>query len=570
MRRARQSSSSSLTARLRSFLPASLGRLFGRKNQTPEGEGTDAKASDGDEDIGPKDFKYWFNRYWRRVGGGSLSVSVGIHLVALIIAIFIITSRGHELEVDFLPGGGSKGSQEASAEVARQVHSKHLTRPVPRKLVVSNSSLPTIKLNDLPLDQLEMPMIPSAIAKKSDASLGMGTAGQGGGFGNGIGTGGRSGFVSLPPMFNNRCNPMSRLQKLKDSGGTPEGEAAVTKALQWLKSKQAPDGSWGGFYKCGMTGLALLCYLGHCETPDSRAYGEQVKKAVLFMIEAQRGNRYNVFSQNPALNFATYEHGIGTYAMGEMYSLSNTGNGEVFAGMVRDAFEKGVRVIIENQMLDGGWAYASGRGVSYASESNKADLPVTGWQYQALKAARYSSLNVKGLDPAIDKLVKLLEGMQTADGGYGLTNRDAAYSQWNLSGVALVGIQTLGHGKKPTLAKGVNFAIKTFIDEPPDWNKNANLYCWYYYSQAFFQKGGREWQYWNEKVLPQLLEKQTKDGNWSRESESKNIGSVSGTTSFAGQDLDIYRVALCTLMLEVYYRYLKVGDRETGSVFDRN
>ena len=32
---------------------------------------------------------------------------------------------------------------------------------------------------------------------------------------------------------------------------------------------------------------------------------------------------------------------------------------------------------------------------------------------------------------------------------------------------------------------------------------------------------------------------------------------------------EIYRQCLCTLQLEVYYRYLKVGDREESSFFDK-
>jgi hypothetical protein len=32
---------------------------------------------------------------------------------------------------------------------------------------------------------------------------------------------------------------------------------------------------------------------------------------------------------------------------------------------------------------------------------------------------------------------------------------------------------------------------------------------------------------------------------------------------------DIYRQTLCTLQLEVYYRYLKVADRDEDSFFDK-
>ena len=78
--------------------------------------------------------------------------------------------------------------------------------------------------------------------------------------------------------------------------------------------------------------------------------------------------------------------------------------------------------------------------------------------------------------------------------------------------------------------------------------------------QAFFQYGGEEWKYWNELVLPQILKAQQPDGSWKPNGAAHNPS--------AGGD-NVYATALCTLMLEVYYRYLKVGDREQRSLFDR-
>ena len=95
--------------------------------------------------------------------------------------------------------------------------------------------------------------------------------------------------------------------------------------------------------------------------------------------------------------------------------------------------------------------------------------------------------------------------------------------------------------------------------EKPEW-KDANFYVWYYVAQIFFQNGGPEWKFWNETALPEILAHQEKDGRW--RSPTNSLGST-----FGGND--IYPTALCTLMLKVYYRYLKVGDREEGSVFDR-
>ena len=49
-------------------------------------------------------------------------------------------------------------------------------------------------------------------------------------------------------------------------------EMSVIKALEWLKKKQNPDGSWNP-NKTAMTGLALLTFLAHGETTSSEKYG---------------------------------------------------------------------------------------------------------------------------------------------------------------------------------------------------------------------------------------------------------------------------------------------------------
>jgi hypothetical protein len=214
-----------------------------------------------------------------------------------------------------------------------------------------------------------------------------------------------------------------------------------------------------------------------------------------------------------------------------------------------------VQIIIENQNDTGGWDYY-GRNLSQGKKGSKRnDLSVSGWNYQALKAAKLSGLNIPNLHKAIDKCVKYLEGTQTKDGGFGSANREGGYNQWNLTGVSTLGLQTLGHGKTAAINKGIRWASDFHHKEPPVWS-NVNLYAWYYYAQTYFQVGGPELKYWNETALPEILKNQAKDGSWT------------GAGATAGGD-KIFATALCTLMLEVYYRYLKVGDREEGSIFDR-
>ena len=511
-----------------------------------------------------------FVRAWKKIGGGSLTLSLAIHAGLILVAgLIVFTVQVAQKQVDFLPGGGTAQGAQASNDMKHKVQQKKRTtinKSVPMKKVVSTSQNASIALPEAPPDMLDVPDV-SSMMGGSIGSGGFGGGGAGGGFGKGVGLGGAAGFVSLPPSMRSRCSASERLEKLRQTGGRPECEAAVTKSLAWFKTKQNPDGSWGRANKAAMTGFALLCYLGRCETPDSPFYGDNVMKGIMYLIELSKKNPHGIMSENwegGKGNAGAYEHGIATYALGEMYTLARLGS-KSLPGM-REAFEKGVELVIKSQNTDG---KAKG-GLDYYTKnvaengkwtSGREDLSVTGWQYQALKAAKNTSLKIKGLHSAIDDCTKYIESLQTKDGGIGNTKRDQAYNQWSLTGTGVLGLQTLGKGsKKSAINKGMKFLREFLTAEPLDWNKNCNLYCWYYYTQAFFQAGGDDWKFYNEQFLPQILANQDADGSWKRGRPNWPLGDAADP---------IYRQTLCTLQLEVYYRYLKVADREDDSIFDK-
>ncbi len=504
-------------------------------------------------------------RMWRKVGGGSLTLSLAIHAGILIVGgAIVVSSQLIQKQVDFLPGGGTQQGAQASAEMKHKVNQnkrKSLNKTMPMKKIVSTSSNSAITLPDAPPDLLDVPDVSSMIGGGSMGSGGFGKAGAGGGFGTGMGMGAMQGFVSLPPSMRSRCSPQERLKKLADSGGTPECERAVSNSLEWLKTKQNPDGSWPGPNKAAMTGLALLCYLGRCETPDSPFYGDTVMKGIMYLIELSKKNEYGYIGEEIKSGGSTYAHGIATYALGEMYTLARLGSKEL-PGM-KDAFVKGVKLIIENQNKRGSWTYGgveAGKPYAYNKDSNGEDLSVAGWQFQALKAAKNSSLKIEGLHSALDKMVEYVIAKQTKDGGFGNANRDQHYNQWSLTGAGSLALQTAAKGKSAATKKAIDFLHRFLEAEPLDWNKNCNPYCWYYYTQTFFQAGGEEWKFYNQQFLPQILSAQQPDGSFKK-----------GRANWpAGDTPDpVYRQTLCTLMLEVYYRYLKVADRDEESFFDR-
>ena len=503
-----------------------------------------------------------FVQLWRKAGASSLLLSILIHAGLGVTALFIVVQSGvMDKQVDFLPGGGSAQGAAASADLQHKVQQKKrssINKTMPMKKLVSTSMNSAITLPEAPPDSLDMPDVSAMMGGGAlGASGGFGLSGAGGGFGKGMGMGAAGGFVTLPPSMRSRCSTQERLEKLRQNGGSPECEAAVSASLEWLKGQQNPDGSWGKGSKCAYTGLALLCYLGRCETPESPFYGENVMKGITFLIEAQKKNKHKLFSESDKGNSPVYEHGIATYALGEMYTLARLGS-KSLPGM-RDAFEQGVKIIIDNQQDSGSWVYDTETGF-YAGPKSREDLSVAGWQFQALKAAKNTGLKIDGLHSSITKMTKYLEDKQTKDGGFGVADRDAHYNQWSLSGVGILGLQTMAKGKTTPIKKGISFLREFITAEPLDWNKNCNLYCWYYYTQAFFQQGGDDWKFYNQQFLPQVLAAQQPDGAFKRGRPNWPAGDAAD---------EIYRQCLCTLQLEVYYRYLKVGDREETSFFEK-
>lgn len=513
-----------------------------------------------------------FVQAWRKVGGGSLTLSIAIHAAIIIVgAGIIISTQMTEKQVDFLPGGGTQQGAQASAEMQHKVSQKKrtsLNKSMPMKKIVSTSQNSAISLPDAPPDLLDVPDVSSMIGGGSLGGGGFGKAGAGGGFGTGMGMGSMQGFVSLPPSMKQRCATTERLEKLRQNGGNPECERAVSASLEWLKGQQNPDGSWGQGggkrNKAGMTGLALLCFLGRCETPDSPFYGDNVMRAIMYLVELSKKNEHGAITEDFKGNGGAYEHGIATYALGEMYTLARLGNKQL-PGM-REAFEKGVQLIIKMQNkadaknAEGSWDYYTKNISEGKMNSSREDLSVAGWQYQALKAAKYTGLKIQGLESAIAKTCDYIERKQTKDGGFGVADRDKHYNQWSLTGVGTLGLQTLGKGRTASIKKSIKFLREFLTTEPLDWEKNCNLYCWYYYTQAFFQAGGDDWKFYNEQFLPQILAAQQPDGSFKKGRPNWPSGDAADP---------LYRQVLCTLQLEVYYRYLKVGDREEESFFDR-
>ena len=110
-----------------------------------------------------------------------------------------------------------------------------------------------------------------------------------------------------------------------------------------------------------------------------------------------------------------------------------------------------------------------------------------------------------------------------------------------MTGVGTLCLQMLGKSASPQTRSGLRTLQKAEFEWPE--TGKANVYGGYYVTQAKFQGGDKaDWSNWNRKMQQTLVARQHADGHW--EQGDYDNGS------------QVYTTTLCTLMLEVYYRYL--------------
>lgn len=400
------------------------------------------------------------------------------------------------------------------------------------KVIAANTSSPTA----VPVPEVDVPDPSTDFGNGDDFGDGWGSGGDGGGGG---------GFGSIPATMQKRCSPEDRMQRLLESGGTEKCETAVVSGLDWLQTTQNADGSWGNSHKAAMTGLAILAYLGHCETPLSEKYGDTVLKGMTYLVDIgmkQNGRLTSGAEPNPQ----PYEHGIATYALGESTTFCKQLN--INVPNLPEVTQKAGQYIIDNQHKSGGWDYG------FKEDSPRGgDLSVTAWQVQALKACKHTGLDFRNLKGCVRKALDYVETCQKADGGFGYTPNGGAHSAngyATLTGAGMLSFQMWDKGSVGAVRKGAKYIVKKskFAYDTAD----ADLYGHYYEAQAMIARGGEEWKHYNEMFREELLGGQAADGSWKKPGGGNKINAVG-----ARYESDVhYRTCLAILMLETYYRFL--------------
>jgi hypothetical protein len=481
---------------------------------------------------------------WEKMGVGSLSISLIVHALLLAVGVIWVFQviPVPDKEVIWTSKGGS-GNSEASQSSERAQRARMMLASNVRR--VSATGQGGLVLPDIG----ELGEVSPLAALNGGGGLGgIGSLGSGGGFGNNPfggsslkgGNADKSFFKMVPPGMVKRCSKQDRLARLMENGGNPACDDAVANALRWLKSQQNADGSWGKDNRVAMTGLVLLAYFGHCETPQSPEFGDSCMRGIVYLVNIGMKNEGKLASNFTSKHWS-YEHAIATYALGEASTFCREGDVPNLPEITR----KSGQFIIDNQNKNGGWAYL------YATDGGHADVSITGWQIQALKACSHTKLKYSGMNVCISKGLDYINRCQNENGGFGYTGSKLGGSGYfTLTGVGMLCNQMWDKGSRAEVRKGAEYILK---ESRFDYHTEfCDLYGHYYESQALMRRGGDEWKQYNEMFRDQLINNQDTDGSW----KTPGGGNRPRATAATWQNDKLYRTCLCTLMLEVYYRFL--------------
>ena len=325
-------------------------------------------------------------------------------------------------------------------------------------------------------------------------------------------------------------------------GGNATTEAAVQLGLKWLARQQHKEGFWSleGPYPNGATSenfeaataMALLAFQGAGNTHQKGPFKRNVARGWEWLLKQQDANG-NFFHEG-MFNAAFYTQGQCAIAICELYGMSKDPK-------FLDPAERAIMYCLTSQSPEGGWKYAP-RG--------RSDTSVTGWIVMALQSAKMA-----GLEVPEDNLRRVSRFLDRVADDYGSRY---AYERGKeptvcMTAEALLCRQYLGWERNDErLINGCNWIFRE--RNQISFNRNRDVYFWYYATQVAHHMGGEYWKRWNAVMRQVMPEEQIKTGkqagSWDPVRPTRDQWEAHGGR--------LYVTCLSIYMLEVYYRHLPI------------
>ena len=361
--------------------------------------------------------------------------------------------------------------------------------------------------------------------------------------------------ASLPSTYADRF-AINRDEIAEQGGGSAQTERAVRAALGWLAQAQSENGGWdasrfgagverrvlgedrrgaGQNADTGVTGLALLAFLGSGHTHRHGDYKHEVASGLEYLRQRQRSD--GALHGDAQLFARMYCHSMATFAVCEALALTKD---QRLEPMARAA----VRYTLSMQHpSDGGWRYRRG---------DTGDTSQLGWQLMTLKSAELAGIDIPATSWSL--VERYLRRVRRGNTGGLASYRPEAPASRTMTAEALFCRQLLlqsGYGG--ISGSELNEALRWVSQEQPS-SALRNLYYWYYATLALHHAkdeseiSGQVWEDWNRSLTTVLLTTQQNDGSWPED------------TTWGGYGGRVYTTALSAMCLEVYYRYVPTKD----------
>lgn len=323
-------------------------------------------------------------------------------------------------------------------------------------------------------------------------------------------------------------------------GGTAETQAAVELGLEWLARQQQKDGSWSlvGPYANGATdenrvaatAMALLAFQGNGNTHRGGRFQTNVSRGWNWLYKKQDADG-NFYSEGPNYH-RFYTNGQCAIAICELYAMTQD-------KQFREPAERVIAFLLKSQSPLGGWRY---------SPASDSDVSVTGWIVMALQSARMGGLKVP--DDNLKRIERFLDGVALS-GGSRYPYQRGEEPRLAMTAEALLCRQYLGWQRSDRrLIEGLDWITKE--ENLVDYERNRDVYYWYYAAQACHHMEGQHWKRWNERMRQAVPEHQVRTGK-----EAGSWDPMKPTMDEWGPNGGrLYVTCLSIYLLEVYYRHL--------------
>jgi len=307
------------------------------------------------------------------------------------------------------------------------------------------------------------------------------------------------------------------------AGKWQQVENAVDRALAHLASRQARDGSFPTLAtgQPAVTSLCVMAFLSRGHQPGLGPYGEQINRAIDFVIACQRSDGL-LSSQPPgaewqdyeASHTGTYNHAIAGLMLGEVYGQATGERAKRVKAVIEKAlqFTRQLQLRRKSSEDTGGWRYPR---VKFAEPDS--DLSITAWQLMFMRSARNAEFTVPQayVTEAIAYVRRCWEP-QSGMFRYKLSGSDGPAPGRGMTGAGILSLSMAGEHQTPMAQRAGDWLLahpyRNAVERIGDYDKV--FYSMYYCSQAMAQLGGRYWEGFFPPMVEVLLRAQSSDGSW--------------------------------------------------------